>query len=59
MLTLFIQFTDLKPTYKPYTKVGPAVTRPVQDPLAETCLENQLYIWHLRDKHQLRDEYKW
>ena len=31
-------------TYKPYTLVGPTVTRPVQDPLAVTCLKNLLYI---------------
>ena len=31
-------------TYKPYTLVGPTVTRPVQDPLAAVLLENQLYI---------------
>ena len=27
-------------TYKLFTVVGPTVTRPVQDPLAVTCLEN-------------------
>ena len=32
-------------TYKPFTLVGPTVTRPVQDPLAVTRLENQLALW--------------
>ena len=27
-----------------YTLVGPTITRPVQDPLAVTHLENQLYM---------------
>ena len=35
---------ELKQTYKPYTLVGPAVTRPVQDPLAVLCLKNRLKI---------------
>ena len=34
----------IKQTYKPYILVGPTVTRPVQDPLFVTCLQNQLYI---------------
>ena len=29
-------------TYKPYTLVGPTVTRQVQDPLAVTSLDNRL-----------------
>ena len=37
-------FTQDKQTYKPHTLVGPNVTGPEQDPLAVTCLENQLYI---------------
>ena len=28
-------------TYKPYTLVGPTVTRPVQDPLAVLCFKNR------------------
>ena len=32
-----------KQTYKPYTLVGPTVTRPVQDPLAVLLLDNQLH----------------
>ena len=36
-----------KLTYKPYTLVGPTVTRPVQDPLAVTHLENQLSYMHV------------
>ena len=31
-------------TYKPYTLVGPTVTRPVQDPLALLRLENKLFM---------------
>ena len=31
-----------KQTCKPYTLVGPTVTRPVQDPLAVTGLKNRL-----------------
>ena len=30
--------------YKPYTLVGPSVTRPVQDSLAVLLLENRLYM---------------
>ena len=30
--------------------MGPTATRPVQDPLAVTHLENQLYIYKLREK---------
>ena len=33
---------QIKQTYKPYTLMGPTVTRPVQDPLAVLRLENQL-----------------
>ena len=31
-------------TDKPYTLVGPTVTRPAQDPLAVKLLDNRLYI---------------
>ena len=34
----------LKQTYKPYTLVGPTVTRPVPDPLAVLPLKNRLYM---------------
>ena len=33
-----------KETYKPYTLVGPTVTRPLLDPLAVLLLHNQLYM---------------
>ena len=38
---------QIKQTYKLYTLAEPTVTRPVQDPLAVTRLENQLYIARL------------
>ena len=44
---IFLQRRDhllIKETYKPYTLVGPTVTRPVQDPLAVVLLDNLLYI---------------
>ena len=34
----------MKQTYKPYTLVGPTVTRPEQDPLAVVNLDNRLYM---------------
>ena len=34
----------LKQAYKPYNLVKPTFTGPVKDPLAVTCLDNQLYI---------------
>ena len=36
---------QIKQTYKPYTLMGPTVTRPVQDPLAVLRLENLLYMY--------------
>ena len=33
--------------YKPYTLVGPTVTRPVQDPLAVLLLDNRLNLYAL------------
>ena len=36
--------TDLQALYLFYTLAGPTVTRMVQDPLAVTHLDNQLYI---------------
>ena len=37
--------------YKPYTLAGPTVTRLPQDPLAVTCLENQLtYLQTVSDE---------
>ena len=36
--------SEINETYKPYTLVGPTVTRLVLDPLAVIHLDNQLYI---------------
>ena len=44
-VTVFTNPTKLtNDPYKPYTLVGPTVTRPVQDPLAVVLLDNRLYI---------------
>ena len=44
---LFILPIKIKQTYKPYTLVGPTVTRPVQEPLAVVNLNNRQFIFLL------------
>ena len=44
IINMYRQSPLIKPTYKPYTLVGPTITGLVQDPLAVLLLDNLLYI---------------